>query len=133
MQAARATVLLVEDDPLVARCLQRTLTREGFEVVYAASAEAGLEVAATVAVDLVVTDYHLPGMDGVQMVSCLRAARPELPVLIASSEDEGDVPWDRARDVFLPKPFTRSELVDAIASVLPDGGALTAARCTAHP
>src|SRR5687768_16560990 len=64
MTEQRQRVLLVEDSPTQAERLRAFLTAEGVDVVHVESAEAALEVLNSGGIDVVVLDYHLPGMDG---------------------------------------------------------------------
>ncbi|MFO0592912.1 MAG: ATP-binding protein [Polyangiaceae bacterium] len=109
------TVLVIEDDGPLRAFVARSLVRAGFDVVTAASGEAGLRVArATPDLQLLVTDLVMPGMSGSEVARAIRQVRPHLPVLyISGYVDEG---WGGAEalldgESFLPKPFTSEELL----------------------
>src|SRR5260370_41349499 len=78
-------VLIVEDDPAQAGFLARALAGEGREVLIASDAESGLAMART-GVELLVADYKLPGMNGVELVKRLRAEKIIAPILVISAE-----------------------------------------------
>jgi CheY-like chemotaxis protein len=93
-------LLLVDDEPLVRRSMQKTLARAGFDVEAASSCAEGLESfdaaqAAGRAFDLAVLDINMPGFDGaeqsgagLELLSRLLAQRPDLPVIMLSAYDE---------------------------------------------
>jgi two-component system, NtrC family, response regulator HydG len=81
----RARVLIVEDDPAQAESLSAVLAADEREILVAADGETGLSLARA-GVELIVADYMLPGMNGVQMVRRLREEKLATPVLIVSGE-----------------------------------------------
>ncbi len=119
----RRRVLLVDDDPPVARALARMLGRLGYEVTVEGTAEAALERVRgdPGGVDVVVTDQTLPRMSGDELTIALLAIRPSLPVLICTGYsarlDEGEARAIGAR-ALLPKPIDLQQLGDAVAAAL---------------
>jgi diguanylate cyclase (GGDEF)-like protein len=85
-------ILLVEDDELSRDVLARRLARRGYEVVAVASAAEGLDRAQAEAFDLVLLDWMMPGMNGLEMLDRLRArATPsELPVIMVTARAESE-------------------------------------------
>jgi len=81
----RARILIVEDDPDQAEALSAVLAAGEREILVAADGETGL-LLARAGVELIVADYMLPGMNGVQMVRRLREEKLATPVLIVSGE-----------------------------------------------
>jgi two-component system, OmpR family, response regulator len=107
-------VLVVEDDPKTANEIKADLTDHGFEVEHAATGREGLLKAAADEYDVIVLDRMLPGsIDGLGVLSTLRAAGVEAPVLILSALSAVD---ERVRglraggDDYLTKPFDFLEL-----------------------
>jgi two-component system OmpR family response regulator len=107
-------VLVVEDDPKTANEIKADLTDHGFEVEHAATGREGLLKAAADPYDVIVLDRMLPGgIDGLGVLSTLRAAGVEAPVLILSALSAVD---ERVRglraggDDYLTKPFDFLEL-----------------------
>lgn len=86
------TLLVVEDNTLLASTLVRFLREHGKLTVAAVvpSAEAALEKLSHLAVDLVLVDVALPGMNGIELIATLRKQYPELPCLIVSGHNEGN-------------------------------------------
>jgi CheY-like chemotaxis protein len=127
--AVRRRVLLVDDDPPVARAIARMLERSGYEVATAPDAETALERfrADPAAFDLVFTDQTLPGMRGDELTVALLALRPDLPVLICTGYSERlDDESARALGArgLLGKPLDVRELARAVKDAL--GGGVTA-------
>ena len=116
-------ILLVDDDPPVARALARMLATLGYDVTTEGTAEDALErFRATPAdFDAVITDQTLPRMGGDELTLALLALRPELPVLICTGYSER-VDEVQARAIgaraLLPKPLALSELGEALAAAL---------------
>lgn len=122
VRAAGVRVLLVEDDRAVRTVLRRALERGGFVVTESVDALAALPFVEDpgFAIDVLVSDVMMPGMDGPELAARARAARPGLPVVLMSGYAE---PSQRARATdpatsFLAKPFTAAALLAAIDAAL---------------
>lgn len=114
-------VLLVEDEPKLARFVQKGLTEEAFAVDVARDGEEALERARRTAYDLVILDLMLPGIDGFAVCRELRALGTETPILILSARGMVE---DRVKglelgaDDYLTKPFVFSELSARVRALL---------------
>lgn len=101
-------VLIVEDEPQMAEQLRKGLVREGYSVLVANDGERGLDLARTVEHDLVILDWMLPKLDGLQVARRLRQAKVDTPILMLTARDappdvvEG---LDGGADDYLIKPF----------------------------
>jgi DNA-binding response OmpR family regulator len=118
-------VLLVEDDDAIASGLARVLDSQGYVVSRVGRGRAALAQAGE-DVGLVVLDLGLPDMDGLDVCRALRAARPELGILILTARDqELDVVagLDAGADDYLIKPFRLSELLARVRAGLRRGAA----------
>ncbi len=78
-------VLVVDDNEVFRRPLQRALEAAGFEVVAVPSAEDALEVLHGSTVDVLLTDHRLPGMDGVQLITRIKATHPALAIIVMTA------------------------------------------------
>lgn len=78
-------VLYVEDDAALARLLQKRMQRHGFDIEVAETAEAGLDMLSARAFQLVLLDYNLPGMSGLEMLARLREQADAPPVIILTA------------------------------------------------
>ncbi|MCB9595467.1 MAG: response regulator [Sandaracinaceae bacterium] len=112
-------ILLVEDEPDVATSVARMLRGFGHEVTACTTPSGGIDAWRQAGgYELLITDYLMPEMTGIQLTERLRADRPELPVLILSGWGyEGDRVTALERAQALPKPFTGEELLQAVSRV----------------
>jgi two-component system OmpR family response regulator len=119
-------LLLIEDDPSIAAYIVKGMTQEGFTVDLAENGRDGLFHASDGTYDAVILDRNLPGMDGMAVLSALRAAKIATPVIILSALGTAD---DRVEglnagsDDYLVKPFAFAELLARIRLLLRKGGA----------
>ena len=123
-------MLLVEDDAGIASGLVRVLEDQGYAVTHLDRGLPAIREAGS-AVGLVILDLGLPDIDGIEVCRRLRAAHPELPILILTARDqELDVVagLDAGADDYLIKPFRLAELLARVRAHLrrgagtPDGG-----------
>jgi two-component system, OmpR family, KDP operon response regulator KdpE len=118
------TVLLIDDDTTLLELLGRHLQTAGYQVATAADGQAGLQLAARKAPDLVVLDVMMPGLDGWQVCERLHAQAP-LPIILLTAKSEE---IDKLRgfrlgvDDYVSKPFSFAELVARVGAVLARAG-----------
>ena len=107
-------LLIIEDDPEIARYLRKGLSEAGHTVEHADNGRDGLYLATGESFDAIVLDRLLPQMDGLTVLTALRATGASIPVLILSALSQVD---DRIKglraggDDYLVKPFALSELL----------------------
>lgn len=117
------TILLVEDEESVRAVARRILEKRGYRVLTARRAEDALtmEEKFTGAIDLLLTDIMMPGMNGSQLAGAMRARRPVIPVLYMSGYADksvfGGYPLDESQH-FLHKPFTAESLTLAVRAAI---------------
>jgi two-component system, OmpR family, response regulator len=134
-------VLVVEDEPRLAKALQRGLAAEGYAVDLAADGLTGLEAARHEGYDAVVLDIMLPGLSGYRIVRALREENNWVPVLMLSAKDgEYDQAdgLDSGADDYLTKPFSFVVLLAKLRALLRRGAperpaVLTAGGLTLDP
>jgi DNA-binding response OmpR family regulator len=116
-----ATILVIEDNALLAAGVRNNLEFEGHRVLVAASGEEGLRLAEQDVPDCIVLDLMLPGMDGLTVLRTLRARGVDAPVLILTARgDEADKVRglrDGADD-YVTKPFGLLEFLARIDALL---------------
>ncbi|MGH9276989.1 MAG: ATP-binding response regulator [Acidimicrobiales bacterium] len=117
---AGETVLVVEDEPAVLEIARRILERNQYAVVLAGSPADALEMSAAFehAPALVLSDVVMPGMSGPDLIEQLRGRWPHLPVLFMSGYAEDVAPQSLAGFDVVGKPFTATELLARIRSLL---------------
>ena len=114
-------VLVVEDDPRIARFLRRGLEAEGYGVELAENGEDGLELCRSNAYPLIILDRMLPGMDGMAVCQTLRHERYPALILMLTAKDtlrdkiEG---LHGGADDYLTKPFAFDELLARLKALL---------------
>ena len=111
-------VLLVEDDRALREALADTLLLAGHDYVAVGSAEEALTAVTRDAFNLVLSDVNMPGMDGHQLLSLLRARQPQLPVLLMTAHGAVERAVDAMRQGavdYLVKPFEPKALLDLLA------------------
>jgi signal transduction histidine kinase/CheY-like chemotaxis protein/HAMP domain-containing protein len=123
-EPAKLRVLVVDDDPLVAKVLRDTLKADGHDVVTANGGQAGIDVfrasrAANNPFELVMTDLGMPYVDGRKVAAAVKEASPSTPVILLtgwgqSLQDEGELPAHVDR--LMSKPPKLAELREALAS-----------------
>jgi DNA-binding NtrC family response regulator len=114
-------ILLVDDDPTILLLLSKIVSSRGWEPLLARSGREALSSIHRADVDVVVTDFSMPGMDGLEVLGALRERDHALPVILVTgncSERLFDLAMDAGAYRCLAKPFELAQLTDAIASAL---------------
>lgn len=118
----RGRVLVVDDEEIVGRSAERILRRLGYSPTVFSRAREALEWmrADPARVDLVITDLSMPDLDGVDLAAALRELRPSIPIIFCTGLLE-DMEMAHAPNSpiehLLEKPFTRSDVVEALARI----------------
>jgi PAS domain S-box-containing protein len=120
-EAAGRTVLVVDDEEGVRSLIVEALSDIGYRVIEAGDGRTALQMLqSSAALDLLITDIGLPGMDGRQLAAAARDLRPALPVLLISGYDwTPQSPGLSATDLgMLRKPFSLEEICERVAALL---------------
>jgi DNA-binding NtrC family response regulator len=110
---AMAAILIVEDEPKMRRLLELNLGEEGWAVTSAADAEAGLKLFTQESFDLVLTDFKMPGMTGLEFLQAVRRINAEIPVVIMTAYGSVETAVDAMRNGannYVLKPFSLEEI-----------------------
>ena len=113
-------ILIIEDEPAIARILERGLRAHGHQIVLAETGEDGVLLAADETVEVVLLDIALPGLNGHQVLERIRASRSRLPILMLTARDDVKNKVDALHagaDDYLTKPFAFEELLARIRAV----------------
>jgi two-component system, OmpR family, phosphate regulon response regulator PhoB len=118
-----ANILLVEDEPAIQELIAANLTRAGHTVMRAADAEIALRIVRDALPDLVLLDWMLPGISGIELARRLRAEERTrtIPIIMltARSDEQDKVSGlEIGADDYITKPFSPRELVARIKAVL---------------
>jgi CheY-like chemotaxis protein len=114
-------ILVVDDDDIIRGLVSKMLSRLGYEVASADSAEVGLALFEKNKFDLILTDFHMTGMDGIAMAGCIKEKSPSTQVVLMTADNgkatlTGD--RDTAIDKALSKPFSIEEMEVAVQGLL---------------
>jgi len=116
-----ASILVVEDDPIIRQTVEYALKRAGFSVSAVADGKLALEAARANRPDLVLLDLMLPGMDGYEIAERLRADDKETAIIMVTALDtERDKVrgLDAGADDYITKPFSMEELLARVRANL---------------
>lgn len=114
-------ILVIEDEPTLARLLSYNLTQEGYETKVIDHGSEGLQEALQHAYDLIVLDIMLPGLNGFEILTKLRQKGVKTPVIILTArnaEEEVVQGLKCGADDYITKPFGVAELLARVSAVL---------------
>lgn len=120
-------LLLVEDDPDIAKILADNLREEGYRVDVIADGDAALTVIAANHYDMLLLDVMLPGVDGLEICRRVRAGQVYTPIIIVSSKSsdvQRVVGLEIGADDYITKPFSLAEVVARVRALLRRAAAL---------
>ncbi|MDJ0720156.1 MAG: response regulator transcription factor [Desulfobacterales bacterium] len=127
MEAPKAKILVVEDDPAIRTGLLDVLVFNGYAATGEEDGRRGLEAARRKSFDLVILDVMLPSMDGFAVCRELRAAKPRQPILMLTAkgaEEDIVTGFQAGADDYVSKPFSLRELMVRIEALLRRSGKL---------
>lgn len=117
--------IVIDDNPDIGRTVSRMLEASGFDCLVLTSGEDLLEQLRTLSADLIITDILMPRVEGIEIIMSVRSAFPHLPVIAMSGgghsigKDVLKSAQQLGAAAVLTKPFTRQDLLVAIAEALP--------------
>jgi nitrogen regulation protein NR(I) len=121
MSTRSATILLVEDDASISAALEQILGDEGHEVIVAADGVTGRDLAMTRRCDLIIADFKLPGMSGLELLKELQKGRPHLPVILITAHGTSEIAIEATKlgaYDYLLKPCDMPELIALVGKAL---------------
>jgi two-component system response regulator RpaA len=116
-------ILIIEDDDIVARTIERSLRSEKYKITIASSGVEGLKITRRRLPDLVILDIVMPGMDGYTVCREMRAdpLTADVPILFLTAKIKGDdkiAGFNAGADDYLTKPFNVDELILRVRAIL---------------
>ncbi len=117
----RPRVLCVDDEPVILQVLRRLLESQGFETVTTQDPASAISAFDEKPFDVVITDIHMPRMDGMALMRTLRERQPDLPVMVVTGHGTVDTAIQALREGasgMLVKPFTGQELLSEVRRAL---------------
>jgi CheY-like chemotaxis protein len=124
-QSARPTLLWVDDFEPGLVLYRAMFERLGFRVLTASSGKMGVKLASLYRVDIVVTDYEMPGMDGEAVASSVKVLNPKIPVIMFSGSTLVPIRARRVVDALCDKAGSRDQLLATIHRLLHKKGVRT--------
>jgi two-component system KDP operon response regulator KdpE len=121
MSVSPLRILAVDDEPPIRRFLRTSLSAQGYTVLEAEDGQGALDLLRRNAVDLVVLDLGLPGMDGFEVIRRVRETGSSVPIIVLSvrTDEAGKVrALDLGADDYISKPFGVDELLARIRAAL---------------
>ena len=112
--------MIVDDEPHICEAVKITLEAEGFKVLTALSGPECLEKLKSESVDMILIDFFMPGMNGIEVLKKIRQNYGSLPVIIMTAYWEKDLVIEALRNgcnSFIEKPFTLTQLMQEIERV----------------
>jgi DNA-binding response OmpR family regulator len=119
-------VLLVEDEPALARGLSDTLRTQGFDVHIAGDGQRGLDLAASLRPDLILLDIMLPKINGFEVCRTLRSQGMDVPIVMLTAKGQEEdiiLGLNLGADDYITKPFRTGELIARARALLRRRGA----------
>ena len=119
-----AKILIIDDDDQLRISFSKLLTEENYDVVSAASGEAGLEIVNTTSLDLVILDVRLPGMNGLETFKEIKKIDATLPTIIVTAFGTTDTAIEATKAGafdYLLKPFDIPEMLNLITQAIDAG------------
>ena len=116
-----ASILVIDDEEIMREILEALLTREGYGVRLASSAEEGLEAARSLPFDAAIVDLMLPGMDGIAALEELKKINEDLPVLMITafaSVETAIAAMKRGAFDYITKPFKNDEVLIVVRNAI---------------
>ncbi len=117
MPARRMTIMLIEDDPLCLESLNQALILNGFDTLGFSSPLQALNSYTEQQVDAVITDYHLPEINGIRVLKEIKKKNPRAVVIIISADEKREISC-RALHAgafsFLFKPIDIGKIIDTL-------------------
>jgi nitrogen regulation protein NR(I) len=110
-------ILLIEDDPGIVMTLRRVLSEEGYSVKVEKRGDAGLSAAKEDSFDVVISDMKLPGLNGLDLVRELHAAKPRLPIILMTAHGTTETAIEATKSGaydYVLKPFDLPEFIELV-------------------
>lgn len=127
------TIMLVDDQPIILRALRRVFRNEGYNILCASGADEALALLECAHCDLLITDYLMPEIDGIELIGKIKEKYPDLPCIMLTGHADFDIVSRAIRRgllcKFALKPWSDNDLRKAVADAL----AATPRGCSAPP
>ena len=116
-------ILIVDDSRDLTHIIADFLSMNGYQVHKAHNGHDALECMGKEHIDIVVSDIHMPGMDGFTLMTEIKTKYPDIPVILITGFSVGDaqkIAFEKGANAFVAKPFRLKDLKEVIESVSTD-------------
>lgn len=116
-----SSVLLIDDDPVVRSLASGILRKKGYEVFLAKTGEEGISLVKDRRPELVITDFQMPGLSGIEVVEAIRQVDPQIPVIVLTAYGDTALTIESIQAGafdFIEKPINPRELLETVKSGL---------------
>ena len=127
----RKTILCIDDDDGVLGYQRALLERRGYTVLTATSPLQGLQIAAVCRIAAVIVDYHMPEMNGHEVALEVKRLRPQVPIIMVSSDDEIPEYVLKVVDAFVSKYEAPNRLLPVLTRICGESPSGVPERITA--
>lgn len=120
VEDSAGTVLVVDDEEAIVNLLRATLELDGYTVFEAMTGPIALGLVEIIVPDVVLLDVMMPGMDGIEVCTRLRAHHPQLPIVILTARDDREIErrcYEAGATRFLTKPLMPSQLSSVLSEL----------------
>lgn len=116
-------ILIIEDDKQLASTLKEVFVHMKFDVISLSDANSVIEKINKNKPDLIISDYYLPGLSGLEIMECIRkeSDTPDIPVIFLSGSDDEKIKancLENGAKSFITKPFQLKELISVVNNLL---------------
>jgi len=116
-----AKILIVDDQPMVLKCLKSALTADGHDIATVSAGDLALKLVGFQSFDVIITDYAMPGMDGIKFLDIARQRSPGVPIIMITGYGTADTAMEAMQKGafdYLAKPFSLESLRSTVGAAL---------------
>lgn len=114
-------ILVVDDEDILRMLITDTLEFEGYLIEEAENGQEGFEMIESNAYDLIILDYMMPEMTGMEVLEKIKPLNLSVPIIMLTAkaqQSDRDLAHENGAKYFMPKPFSPSELVDLVNEII---------------
>ncbi len=119
--AEQSKILVVDDSQELTEVIHEYMETCGFIVETTTESQDALRLIAANGYDVIISDIHMPGMDGLELMSLIKNRHPDLPVVLItgySISEARKIAMEKGADAFVAKPFHMKEILDVVTDIL---------------